>query len=203
MGIFTEKPKTNTFLGLTDTPPAYIDYENPNYVRIKTDGTSLEFCPAIVGITSSGTDPPDPEVTNLWYNPEYAMFFSYDYDREDWLCISLHNYLFTFSGNIDGLYMSVGNVVNAYAHFAIPRDATITAVIATAEEINNPNKGFEIQDDGTILYNFNLVNWKYSDMDTNIHLNEGAKLQTFITGVDERVRNPIVTLELRWRYVAP
>jgi hypothetical protein len=191
------------FIELIDTPTAYsvVDYTDPKYVRIKSDGSGLEFAPAIVGTTSTGTTPPTD--SNLWYNEYYNEFFYYDPDRGDWLSLTVHNYLFTYQGITDGLYMSIGDLRHLSAHYLIPRPATITAVISAAEEIFNSAKLFEVRDDTTTVSGFNHTNWEYVDMGANIHLDEGTKLKLYVSNEGNKIRNPFTTFEIRWRYVEP
>jgi hypothetical protein len=193
------------FIELRDTPTSYdvVDYTDPKYVRIKSDGSGLEFAPAIVGTTSTGTTPPTD--SNLWYNEYYNEFFYFDPDRGEWLSLTVHNYLFTYQGTIDGLYMSIGDLRHLYAHYLIPRPATITAIISAAEEIFYDTKLFEIRDDVTTVSGgfFNHTNWEFVDMSANIPLDAGAKLKLYVSDVDTKIRNPFTTLEVRWRYVEP
>jgi len=188
------------FIELIDTPPSYnvVDYTDPKYVRIKSDGSGLEFAPAIVGTTSTGTTPPTD--SNLWYNEIYNEFFYYDPEREAWLSLTVHNYLYTYQGNIDGLYMSIGDLRHLYAHYLMPRPATITGIISAAEQTFNSSKDFEIRDETTTVSGFTHTNWEYYDMSTNISLDEGTRLKMYVSLAGSKIRNPSVTLEVRWRY---
>jgi len=191
------------FIELIDTPPSYdvVDYTDPKYVRIKSDGSGLEFAPAIVGTTSSGTTPPTD--SNLWYNTNYNEFFYYDPVRDEWLSMTVHNYLFTYQGIIDGLYMSIGDLRHAQAHYLIPRPAVITGVISSAEEIYNSSKAFEVQDiNDNVVYSFSHTNWEYYNMLANVTLPQNERLRVYVSGDGNKIRNPSVTLEVRWRYEA-
>lgn len=187
------------FLELTDTPAVYSGSED-KYVRVKPDGTGLIFAPAIVGTTSTGTIP--PEDSNLWYNQTLNEFFFYDPVRGNWLSLTVHNYLYTRQGNVDGLYLSVGDLIHAEAHYFIPRAATITAIISSSEQVFNSSKGFEIRSaiSGTI-YSFSQTAWEYNNMSSNILVEEDDQLRVFATSAGDRCRNPAVTLEVRWRFV--
>ena len=190
----------DTFIELIDTPESYdvVDYTDPKYVRIKEDGSGLEFAPAIVGTTSTGTTPPTD--SNLWYNANYNEFFYYDPDRDEWLSLTVHNYLFTYQGVIDGLYMSIGDLRHMYAHYLIPRPATITAIISAAEEVFCSDKLFRIRNDTTDLFTFNHTDWEYVNMRANIPVDIGTRLKMYVDNVDTKIRNPFTTLEVRWRY---
>lgn len=202
MGIFTEIP--SSFLDHDDTPTTYSGFKG-KFPRVNVAEGELYFSPAIVGVTSSGIEPPDPEETNLWYNTDLHMFFYYDYGKDDWLSLAVNNYLFTYQGNCDGLYLSIGDLRHAGAHYLMPRTATITAIMASAEEIFNSSKSFEIHNWGTLITGgtFTLTNYEYFTMDANIRLDEGTRLQVFCTMDGDKCRNPGINFEIRWRYAIP
>jgi hypothetical protein len=187
-----------TFLDLTDTPESYTGHAN-EYVVVNEEETGLIFSPAIV---TSGTEPPASGTGGIWYNNNNDLIYYWDMTRNKWLSIYTVNYLFTYSGNIDGLYMSVGNVVNAYANFRILREATIVSVTADVDPVlsQTATKAFEIQADQVSIYNFSLINYTYTNETLNVDVNPGQELQMYVSAADARVRDPIVVLELRWRY---
>lgn len=190
----------NSFLALSDTPTIYSGSEN-KYPRVKEDGTGLYFENAIVGVSSSGTTP--PEDSNLWYNNTYNEFFYYDPDRGEWLSMTLHNYLFTYQGAIDGLYLSIGNVSHADAHYYIPRPATITAIVASAEDKGEDEKTFELRDgnDGnSVITSFITTAWSFQDMSMSVNMDQDTQLKVYATSAGQAGRNPIITVEVRWRY---
>lgn len=188
-----------SFLDLTDTPTVYSGSEN-KFARVKPDGTGIYFENAIVGVTSSGTTPPDD--SNLWYNSNDNEFYYYDPIRGDWLSLTVHNYLFTRRGNVDGLYLSIGDLRHAESHFPIPKYGKITGVISSAEETANSSKGFELRDEsGSTLFSFNHSSWEYTNTSVNVNLNENSRLRAFCVSAGQRCRNPAITVEIRWRYV--
>jgi hypothetical protein len=195
---YVDQGDIDNFLELTDTPTLYSG-SSLKFVRVNEDESGLHFENAIVGVTSSGTTPPDD--SNLWYNTTYNEFFYYDPVRDNWLSLTVHNYLFTRQSNVDGLYLSVGDLRHAGAHYPIPRPATITAVISAAENIFNSSKGFDIRSNGSTVFSFNHTNWEYANMAADIDLNEDTNLRVFCTSAGDRCRNPSVLLEIRWRYV--
>jgi hypothetical protein len=140
----------------------------------------------------------------MWYNNNDNIIYYWDESRNKWLSVYTHNYLFTYSGNIDGLYMSVGNVVNSYAHFHILRDATITAIAADQDPVGSsqPDKDYEVQTNGADVFTFSMILHEYTNEALNIDINEDDALQMYVVSVGTRVRDPIVNLEIRWRYDA-
>jgi hypothetical protein len=188
------------FLDLLDTPTTYSG-AGGKYVRVDPNNpTELMFENAIVGVTSSGTEPPDYNETNLWYNTTANIFFYYDPTRGKWLSTNSVSYLFSYPGNIDGFYLMIGAVANSSLYFPILADACITAVTAAADQSDNSSKGFEIRDDTTSVFSFNLSNWEYSNFNVNVNLSAGAKLKCFCVAADTKCKDPIVTVEIRWRY---
>jgi len=200
MGLFTSI--YDDFISLDDTPTTYSGGQY-KYVRVNENNNLVYFNTVVGGVTVSGTTPPDPSYTTVWYNNGDFITYHWDPVREEWLSNDLHNYLFTYQGNIDGLYLSIGDLRHSYAHYLIPRPASVTGIIAAAERRNNSTKGFDVRDDGSTLFSFNMSNWEYVDMDASVHLDTGTKLQMFCQSAGGRVRNPGITLEIRWRYVAP
>lgn len=193
----------NDFLDLDDSPTTYSG-SSGKYVRVNPNNpTELIFEDAIVGTTYSGSNPPDPNETNLWYNSSDNIFFYWDLNREKWLSTDTSTYLFTYSGNIDGLYLQIGTVTNSTAYYPIPRDSCIVYIIASADNTTNPTKGFEIRDGSQAnasVFSFNLSDWEYSSMDIDVNLSAGAQLKCFCTDVGTRSRDPIVSIGIRRRY---
>jgi len=196
--LYMTSSGVETFLDLTDTPESYTGYAN-KYVVVNEAETGLVFSDAIV---VSGTEPPASGTGTIWYNNGNSLLYYWDDTRNKWLSAYTHSFLFTYSGNIDGLYMSIGNVVNSYAHFNMLRDATIVSVTADVDPVlsQTPTKAFEIQADQSSIYNFSLVNYTYTDETLNVDIDAAQQLQMFVSTADARVRDPIVVLELRWRY---
>ena len=189
------------FVGLIDTPTTYSGYSNYTVI-VSDDESGLEFIAAAPGAIVSGTSPPASGTSNIWYNSNDNVIYYWDSARDDWLSSSIINYLFTYSGNIDGLYMSVGNVVNSYAHFNITRPATITALTADQDPIGSTqaDKGYEVRNGGATMYSFSMVSHTYSNSNLNVAVSSGTSLQMFTVSAGAKVRDPIVNLELRWRY---
>ena len=197
--IDTSSSGVETFLDLTDTPTTYSGYAG-SHVLVNELENGLIFVPEPPGTIVSGTTPPLSSDL-LWYNGNDNNIYYYDTSRGKWLTVFTHNYLFTYSGNIDGLYMSVGNVVNSYAHYHILRDATITSITADQDLASSqPDKGYEIQTNGISVFNFNMVAHSYTNENMNTDISAADSLQMYVVAAGARVRDPIVTLELKWRY---
>lgn len=195
---FTTGSGAYSFLDLTDTPDSYTGYAGYR-VTVNDTEDGLVFSSSIV---TSGTEPPASGTGGIWYNNNNSLLYYWDEVRNKWLSVYTHSYLFTYSGNIDGLYMSIGNVVSSYAHFNMLRDATIVSVTADVDPVLSvaPTKAFEIRADQSSIYNFSLVNFTYTNETLNVDIDTNQQLQMYVSDVDARVRDPIVVLELRWRY---
>lgn len=191
----------HTFLSLVDVEATTFSGAETKAVRVKEDETGLEFASVLSGATTSGTPPDD---TTLWFNydPDWNTFFLYDPNREKWISVMRHNYLFTYGGAADGQYMSIGNVSHSSAYYFIPRTAAITGIMASAEHSQNSSKILELRDDGTTISGgtFQYSNWEYTNLAADINLEPGTKLQLYIRSDGAPMRNPIVMLELVWRY---
>jgi len=118
----------NEFIELIDTPTTYTGTAGYT-LQVNETATGIDFVKYPSGTVVSGTTPP-PVFDVLWYNNDDDIIYYWDEVRGSWLSTSIINYLFTYSGNIDGLYLSVGNVVDAYAHYNMARPATVISVSA-------------------------------------------------------------------------
>ena len=196
--INIEIEDTNEFIELLDTPTTYSGFGD-YILRVNESEDGVIFVPSTL---TSGTEPPASGTGGIWYNNTDQIIYYWDEVRNKWLSVYTHNYLFTYSGNIDGLYMSVGNVVNSYAHFHILRDATVTAITADQDPTgsSDPDKNYEIRANGTDVFNFDMITHEYTNEVANTDIYAGDSLQMYISGDGPRVRDPIVNLEIRWRY---
>jgi len=189
------------FIELIDTPTTYSGYGD-YVVSVNSTEDGLEFVAAAPAVVVSGTTPPSE--SNLWYNSNDNIIYYYDNVRSKWLSTSILNYLFTYSANIDGLYMSVGNIIDAYAHYNIVRDATIVSASAEQRPAGSfATKGYEIHTDGSSVYSFSMVSHSYANNSLNVDIDQDEGLQVFCTAAGSKSRDPIVNLELRWRYNIP
>lgn len=189
------------FINLYDTPTTYSGYgDTSHFVKIKSDATGLEFAPAMTGTTSSGV----PSGSMLWFNsdPEWNTFFLYDPNREKWLSVMRHTYLFAYAGAGSGQYMSIGNVTHSSAYYYVPRNGTITGIMASSEHAQNPSKIFQLYDGVTTISGglFQCSNWEYTDLAADINIDAGTELKLHIISDGSVVRNPIVTIEVAWRF---
>jgi len=87
-------------------------------------------------------------------------------------------------------------------HFHITRDATVTAITADQDPVGSSqqDKGYEIQAGGSNIFNFNMVLSEYTNDNLNVDISAGEALQMYCSSIGSRARDPIVTLELKWRY---
>jgi hypothetical protein len=186
------------FIELVDTPVTYSG-QGGYVVSVLDNELGLEFIPAAPAVLVSGTSPPDE--SNIWFNSNDNIIYYYDPARGKWLSTNIINYLFTYSANIDGLYLSVGNVVSSYAHYNIVRDATIVSISAEQDPGSSAvNKGYEIHDTAVSIYNFSMAPHSYTNNNLNVDIDTDANLQMFCVAAGAKSRDPIINLELRWRY---
>lgn len=198
MSLF--EPIYDDFISLDDTPPTYSGGEY-KYVRVNENQEVVYFNTVIGGITVSGTTPPDPNDASVWYNTGDLILYRWDLTRNEWLSSDLHNYLFSYQGACSGLYMSIGQVGHEDVYYYIPRPACITAQIMASETKGESAKTYQIIDGATVLDSFTGTNYKYQNMAAQVNLNEGAELKVYCTSTGQSARNPVIVLEIRWRYV--
>jgi hypothetical protein len=190
------------FLELKDTPTTYSGRAGQTAtVNPTEDGMVLTY--AQPGATATGTLPPDPQETNLWYSSEDHQLYYWDENRADWLSIMSHYYMWTNLGAADGSYMSIGNLSHSSAYYYIPRAATVISVSSSAQKTQESSKGFQIETaaSGTVL-EFSHTDWVYRDNTVNVRLDPEDEMKAYITSAGQSIRNPIVTLEIKWRYEA-
>jgi len=198
MGLF--EPIHDDFISLDDTPTTYSG-GNYKYVRVDENQDKVYFNTVIGGVTVSGTTPPDPNEASVWYNTNDLILYRWDPARDEWLSTDLHNYLFSYQGAVSGLYMSIGNVGHEDVYYYIPRPACITGQIMAAENKGEDTKTYQIIDGATVLDSFTGTNYKYQNMAAKVNLDFGAELKVFCTSAGQAARNPVIVLEIRWRYV--
>lgn len=198
MGLF--EPIYDDFISLDDTPTTYSG-GNYKYVRVNENQDKVYFNTVIGGVTVSGTTPPDPNEASVWYNTDDLIIYRWDPARGSWLSSDLHSYLFSYQGAASGLYMSIGNVGHEDAYYYIARPATVTGIIMGSESKGESAKTFQVVNGSTVLSSFTGSNFKYRNMSANVELPDEAELKVFITSAGQACRNPIVVLEIRWRYI--
>ena len=83
----------------------------------------------------------------------------------------------------------------------------LALIIASCEQKQNPSTTIELRDGryspataSGVITSFNLSNWEYFDDAADVDLTAGTKLQAFVTTSGTVSRNPIVTVQIRWRY---
>lgn len=188
------------FIEQWDTPATYSGSSGKTATVNETED-GLIFTYAQPGATATGTTPPDPGDTNLWYNNEDHILYYWDNERESWLSIMSHYYLWTYNGGATGAYMAIGNITHDSAFYYIPKTATITSISSSAQKTQESSKTFQVETaaSGTVL-EFSHTNWLYRDDTVNVHITEEDEMKCYITSDGQAVRNAIVTLEIKWRY---
>ncbi len=191
-----------SFLSLSDAPSTYASGTSGYAAVVNSEGTGLIFEPPTPGPTFSGAEPPNPSLSNIWYNEDDNVLYYWDTNRIKWLSIFTNNYLFTYGGAADGTYMTIGNVSHDSAHYYMPRPACIVGVTANAQATSNSQKIFTLEDAATSsgMLNFQMTNWVYRSFTEDSDVDEGVELKCYIGNEGLAVRNPVVMMEVRWRY---
>ena len=190
------------FLDLGDTPVTYSGSQAGYAAVVNPTGDGVIFGPPIPGATFSGTEPPNPSLSNIWYNEADNVLYYWDINRVKWLSVFTNNYLFTYGGAADGTYMTIGNVSHDSAYYYMPRPACIVGVTANAQNTQNDTKSFTIEDYATSsgILDFQLTDWVYRSFNENADVDEGVEIKCYISNEGLAVRNPVVMMEIRWRY---
>jgi hypothetical protein len=145
-----------------------------------------------------GTDPPIyKEVT--WINTNDGLRYIWDSSRNCWRTLYRISLIFAFDGDADNDYLKIMTVYGSSTAYLIPKNAIITAISCRASG-GNASKEFKIQT-SIDIFSFSLSSLEYENIDTNIELGSGDDLKVHCEGDGGgSVENPIVILELAWRY---
>ena len=190
------------FTDLADAPSTYSGAQAGYAAVVNPAGNGVIFGPSVPGATFSGSEPPNPSLSNIWYNDDDNVLYYWDTNRLKWLSIFTNNYLFTYGGAADGTYMTIGNVSHDSAYYYIPRPACIVGVTANAQASQNATKNFTLEDASTSsgVLDFQMANWVYRSFAEDADVDEGVELKCYVNAEGLSVRNPVVMMEVRWRY---
>jgi len=124
--------------------------------------------------------------------------YIYDGTRAKWLSADSTTYIVSMA-SANGQIMSIGDAVGSDVGFKMPMKATLVKVSVSTSG-GNATKAFEIRKvgSGTALKSFSLVAGNYMSTNDNITLNSGDVVQVYVSGVGNSVKNPIVTLFIKW-----
>lgn len=145
-----------------------------------------------------------PDSTScIWFNYNDNIIYIWDTLRNKWL--SSYRTFVTFSnhGNTNGQYISNSSSLSANTGFLIYKPATIISIWGKATSGNN-SKIIRIYDNDEILESFTLSNlyYKSSTFDLDIGNSEDTYLRIFIDSAGQNIKNPVIQLEIAWRYVS-
>jgi len=108
------------------------------------------------------------------------------------------------SNSMDGEYLGIGNIQNSNVGYYMHREGTLVAIYAKAlSSGGNPTKEFELRDgdDGDAnLYTFQLSSYEFVNSDMNVDVNIGTLLKCWCSAVGGVSREPIVQVEVAWRW---
>ena len=125
--------------------------------------------------------------------------YIYDGGRSKWLSADSTTYIVSMA-SASGQIMSIGGTVGNDVGFKMPMKATLVKVSVSSSG-GNATKGFEIRKVGsaTPLKSFSLTAGSYMSSNDNISLNLGDIVQVYVVGQGTPVKNPIVTLFIKWQ----
>ena len=150
-------------------------------------------------IYNSTTSTPPPTATCIiWYDTMDNQVYIFDRNRGKWL--SVERRLFTFSyKNADNVKMKIDNLNHGDIGYLIPKKATIVSVYGSATH-GEDSKGFSIEVNNNDVFEFEMVDYKYKNANINIDIDEDSKLSMMVGKDGKKIRNPIVCVEVVWRY---
>ena len=125
--------------------------------------------------------------------------YNYDGTRSKWLSVDEQHYDWGDQA-ASGKYLRVGDALGTDVGFKIPLDATITKVTARCTG-GLLTKEIQVRKNGTsaAIKTFNLVAGEYTSTDDNINISAGDYIQIYVAGQGAAVKDPIVSVYLRWR----
>lgn len=154
---------------------------------------SVSTLDPIITISGSG-------ISSLGPGPDGLVFIDDPTRSNKRLSVDRQVVLYSEDGSIDNTYLRAGNVVNNFAGWIIPRNATITA--ATYGYISgNTTKNFILRiNNSTDLKTSNVPRaTPFLDTGLNIDVSAGDVLQIFIDGAGAAINDAFATIELAWR----
>jgi len=155
--------------------------------------TSVSTSAPIITISGAG-------IASLGPGPDGLVFIDDPTRGGKRLSIDRQVFLYSSDGSSDGTYLRPGNVINNFAGWILPRDATITA--ATYGYISGTaNKDFLIRINNTTTLNTTNVFSATATVDSglNIDVAKGDVVQIFVSATGGAVQDAFATIELAWR----
>jgi len=170
-------------------------------INTVTGTVTLQGQNTVTVITSSPTiTVSGAGIASLGPGPDGLVFIDDVTRANKRLSIDRQVLLYSEDGNSDGTYLRPGNVVNNFAGWIVPRNATITA--ATYGYISGAgSKDFIIRtNNATDLKTTTVPSaTAFVDAGLNININQGDVVQVFISNTGPPIQDAFATIELAWR----
>ena len=126
-----------------------------------------------------------------------GTLYSYDGTRSKWLSVAEQVYHFGKEGLADNMYLDFASVISTNYGYGMPRNGTIIAVRARGRK--TLDKAMRIELNGSNVLDFSLVGGEFTSTTEDIDFTVNDQLQLFVRAVGDEVRDPIVSLYIKWR----
>jgi hypothetical protein len=228
-GSINQKPVIDGFTETTTYPPAsgeyYINYhtgyiafnENNagNVIDIKyyAKGSLVEvqdinyLYDKLTGLeqlyTISPTPPSSTDIGYQWFNTNNNINYIYDGLRQKWLSIQRMNISFGKKGltNNQYLYFYGGVITSNINSSRMIRNACIVSMSVQFSDIGTGTFYILKNNNNTTLTSIDVINdYGNGDESINIDINEGDVIKCYFDSSFSNVKDPIITLEIAWRY---
>jgi hypothetical protein len=227
-GSVNQKPIIDGFTETTTYPPAsgeyYVNYQNGyisfnnndygNTVEIKYYGKGTLIEAQDINYiydevkrleqiyTISPTPPSSSNIGYQWFDTINGINYVYDGLRNKWLSINRAEISFGKKGltNNQYLYYYGGVIPSNINSKRMIRNACITAISAQFSDIGAGT--FYIRKNNSVdIGVFDILNdYGNGDESINIDINEGDVIKCYFDSSFSNVKDPIITLEIAWRY---
>ena len=152
------------------------------------------------GVAYTESDLPlNPYNGQYWYDSVTKMYYMWDSTRSKWLSVERQYVIFSRYGNADGMYLDIGDVKSSNLGFDLNIPATVLEISVQISS-GSSEKEFQIHEDSTSKFSFNLSDKKYNNTNLNVDLASGKTLKIYVSDTGSSVRHVVVYVKLAWRY---
>ncbi len=127
-----------------------------------------------------------------------GTIYTYDDTRSKWQSVAENMFLFADNGGTDSEYLRMGFANSTSIGYVMPYDGTIRAIEAISQA-GNPNKGFEVEINGSVEISFNLSGNAFEDLNEDTDFDAGDVIQVFCVAAGGGTNTPMVQLHTKWR----
>lgn len=153
--------------------------------------------------TISNTPPVSANVGYQWYNTVDNILYIKDNNRNKWLSTDKQTLSFGKKGLTNNQYLRYfGGVIPSNKNsLRVVRNACIVSLSAQFHNLGTGTFYIRKNNTNTTITSLDVIN-DYGNGDTNINIDvdEGDVLQCYFDSPSSSIKDPIITIELSWRY---